>query len=311
MNAAPLPRPLAIGALMAIATTFGANHVAARLAFDHGTNVVTAVMVRSLGAMAMLLVLLAFVPARHAVPAMMLRRGLVTGALLALQGVCLYSAIARIPVALALLAFNTFPILFALITWAIGGRRPEPRAWFAMPVALAGLALALDAGGWATRAGLGARWEEIGAGVGFAILAAIVFATVMVLNTRWLGSLDGRVRTLMMMTVVAVATLAAGAATGTLVSPRDPAGWWGLAALTLCYGVASIAFFLVLPRIGAVANTTALNIEPVSALALAWIVLGQTVTPIQMVGALIVVGAIVVIGSAGAKPPPPPAASRP
>jgi len=37
--------------------------------------------------------------------------------LIAVQSLCLYSAVARIPVALALLISCTFPIQLALITW--------------------------------------------------------------------------------------------------------------------------------------------------------------------------------------------------
>ena len=44
-----IPRWAGIALLLVIATVFGSNHVAARIAFDHGTNVTTAVAVRSAG----------------------------------------------------------------------------------------------------------------------------------------------------------------------------------------------------------------------------------------------------------------------
>jgi drug/metabolite transporter (DMT)-like permease len=53
----------------------------------------------------------------------------------------------------------------------------------------------------------------------------------------------------------------------------------------------------VLPRIGAVSNTAVLNFEPIAVLGLAWIVLGQTVAPRQIVGAFIVVGAIILLNT--------------
>jgi len=74
---------------------------------------------------------------------------LTIGAILAVQSYCLYSAVASIPVALALLAFNTFPMVLALVSWVAGGDRPSRRAMRAMPVALVGLMLALDAFGQA------------------------------------------------------------------------------------------------------------------------------------------------------------------
>ena len=121
------------------------------------------------------------------------------GLLLLIQSYCIFSAVARIPVALALLAFNTYPLVIALITWWLDGERPSRRALIAMPVALAGLALALDAGGWSDRgaAGFGARWDDIGVGVLFACGASLSFSAAMHLTTRWLKGVDGRLRTLL------------------------------------------------------------------------------------------------------------------
>ncbi|MGB7541112.1 MAG: EamA/RhaT family transporter, partial [Burkholderiales bacterium] len=60
MHGKPLPRWLGIALMLVIATTFGSNHIAARLAFDHGVNVTTAVAARSaVTALAVLPLLLA------------------------------------------------------------------------------------------------------------------------------------------------------------------------------------------------------------------------------------------------------------
>jgi drug/metabolite transporter (DMT)-like permease len=39
-----------------------------------------------------------------------------------------------------------------------------------------------------------------------------------------------------------------------------------------------------------------MNIEPVFALVLAWLLLGQAIAPIQVIGALIVVSTVMVLG---------------
>ena len=39
-----------------------------------------------------------------------------------------------------------------------------------------------------------------------------------------------------------------------------------------------------------------MNVEPVFALVLAWLVLGQAIAPVQVMGALIVVGAVMTLG---------------
>lgn len=294
MSAILSPR-LGIPLLMLLATIFAANHIAARLTFDHGTSIAAAVAVRS-GVTALVMVgLLRLHGVSMALPRATLARGLGIGLLVAVQSFCLYSAVAAIPVALALLAFNTFPMLFVLLTWAAGGDNPGRRALVAMPLALVGLVLALDIVG--TLEAIAGRWAEIGVGVGWALGASTSFALVLFLTTRHLKDVDGRLRTLLMMGATAVAVGLAGAATSTLALPADGTGWLGLVLLTVLYGTAITSIFTVVPRLAAASNTAALNFEPIAALALGWAILGQSVAPRQLLGAFIVVGAVILIGT--------------
>ena len=296
MQHKPIPRWLSIAILLVIATVFGSNHIAARVAFDHGVNITTAVAARSIGAALFVGVLLLLSRVPLALPAATRWRAVAVGVLIAVQSYCLYSAVARIPVALALLAFNTFPMMFTLISWSAGSERPARRALIAMPIALAGLALALDVFG---RGGdLAGRWSEIGTGVAYALGAAVSFAAALFLTSRWLKDVDGRLRTLLTMSTVALLMLAAGVVAGNLALPQNPGGWLGLGLLMLFYGTAFTALFVLLPRLDALNNSAALNFEPIAVLFLAWPILGQSVAPLQVVGALIVVGAVVALGSA-------------
>jgi drug/metabolite transporter (DMT)-like permease len=47
-----------------------------------------------------------------------------------------------------------------------------------------------------------------------------------------------------------------------------------------------------------VSNAALLNFEPIAALILGYLILGQSVAPLQIVGAFIVIGAIVSLGLA-------------
>lgn len=282
--------------LLVIATTFGSNHIAARIAFDHGVNVTTAVAARSIGASLFVGALLLVSRVRLALPAATRWRAVAVGVLIAVQSYCLYSAVARIPVALALLAFNTFPMMFSLISWAAGSERPSRRALIAMPIALCGLTLALDVFG--ASGDIAGRWSEIGAGVGFALGAAVSFATALFFTSRWLKDVDGRLRTLLTMSTVALLMLAAGVVAGNLALPLNPGAWLGLGLLMFFYGTAFTALFVLLPRLDALNNSAALNFEPIAVLFLAWPILGQSVAPRQVVGALIVVGAVIALGTA-------------
>ncbi len=290
-----IPRWAGIALLLAIAAVFGSNHIAARIAFDHGTNVTTAVAVRSTGTALIVLLLLLFSGTSLKMGQRTFGQSVFIGLLIAVQSYCLYSAVALIPVALALLAFQTFPMLLALISWLGGGERPSRRVLLAMPVALLGLALALDVYG--KSGDFAGRWAEVGAGVLWATGASVSFASALYLITRWLGTMDGRLRSFLFMSVVAVVTLAGGTLSNGFVLPADRTGWIALALLTVFYGTAITATFVLLPKLGAVNNAAVLNFEPIAVLGLAWLILDQSVAPLQIVGAFIVVGSIVWMGA--------------
>jgi drug/metabolite transporter (DMT)-like permease len=292
----PVPRWAGIALLLAIAVTFGSNHIAARVAFDHGTSVATAVAVRAAGTALALTAALLVLRAPLRLSGTSLARTAAVGAILAVQSYCLYSAVARIPAALALLAFNTYPLIYALMSAAAGMGKLSRGALVAMPVALFGLALALDVVGGADK--VASRWGEIGAGASFSIAASLCFATVLFVSARWLHGVDGRVRSGVINAVVAALVLAVGAPAGLLALPADAPGWTGLALLTALYGTAITALFVLQPRLGAATDIAALNFEPIAVLILGWAILGQSLEPRQIAGALVVIGAIVALGMA-------------
>jgi drug/metabolite transporter (DMT)-like permease len=286
----------AFATLLLIALMMGANHVAARLAFDHGVDVATAVCFRStITALVVAgLLWLQRVPVqlsprqRRVLPAI--------GLLVGVQSLSLYSAVARLPVALALLAFNTYPLWTALWARVFYGHSPEPRVVRAMPVMLVGLALALDVLGAASGLGAAAQWSRIGAGVAYALFAAATFGMALVLTQHEAGDLDGRLRTATTMGLVAVIALGGVLTQGGFHLPRAPVGWVGLGALTFLYGTAFTIMFTVLPRLGVVGNSAIMNIEPIFALVLAWAILGQTIAPLQVAGGLLVVATVIHLG---------------
>ena len=300
MAAVPAPARAISGAafatLLLIALMMGANHVAARVAFNNGTGVSTAVVFRSLITAGVIVAILVAQGVRPRFTARHRKMLLGIGLLIGVQSLCLYSAVARLPVALALLAFNTFPIWSALWSALLYRQRPEKAMLLAMPVILVGLALALDVFGATSGLGASGQWARIGAGVGFALAAAATFGLALVLTQHEAGDVDGRVRTATTMMLAGVVALATVATQGGFQLPAAPAGWGGLAALTLLYGTAFTIMFTVLARLGVGGNSAIMNVEPVFALVLAWLVLGQTIAGIQVAGALLVVGAVVALG---------------
>jgi drug/metabolite transporter (DMT)-like permease len=117
-----------------------------------------------------------------------------------------------------------------------------------------------------------------------------------VITQHEVSDVDGRVRTATTMMLAGLVALTMVASQGGFHLPQAPAGWAGLATLTFLYGTAFTIMFTVLPRLGVVGNSAIMNVEPVFALVLAWLILGQTIAPVQVFGALIVVGAVMALG---------------
>jgi drug/metabolite transporter (DMT)-like permease len=286
----------AFATLLLIAFLMGANHVAARFAFAHGVDVTTAIAVRSTVTALVVGLILWRAKVALTLSAKHPFALLAVGFLIAIQSYCLYSAVARLPVALALLGFNTYPLWIALWARILYKHQPEPAVLRVMPIMLIGLALALDVLGASSGLGAQGQWAVIGEGVFFALAAAALFGIAMVFTQHEAGDLDGRLRTFSTMTCVAIlAWLMIGTQTG-LHLPDAPEGWLGLCMLSLLYGTGFTIMFTVLPRLGVVGNSAIMNVEPVFALVLAWVLLNQAIAPMQVVGALVVVSTVMYLG---------------
>ena len=96
--------------LLLIALVMGANHVAARLAFNNGVDVATAVVFRSALSATILFAVIRLQGVAFRFDALTPRQRRfvpLIGVLIGLQSLTIYSSVARLPVVLALLAFNT------------------------------------------------------------------------------------------------------------------------------------------------------------------------------------------------------------
>ncbi len=294
-----LPRPIAVAILASLAFGFAANHIAARIAFDHGTGLLLALMCRSAVPVLLLGSLLVWRREPIRLPSGSAPWQLAFGVLIALQSFCIYSAIVRIPVSLALLVVNIFPLLLVLLTWALGGARPRPASLAVMALILLGLGMALDVPARLAGANEQHAW---GAGIAFAFGAAAVFSVALWITNNRLMTVHGPVRSLLaMLTVFTFASIAgfAGVVPDGLALPRAPAGWLGLACLALIYGTGFSLLFVWVHRLDVARNAPAMNIEPIAGLLFAWAILGETLNPLQLTGALVVVGGIVALTSRG------------
>ncbi len=292
----PFPRHIAVLMLVLLACAFAGNHIAARFAFDDGTGLLLAILCRSGVAMTVLTGLVLWQRQPLALPPGSRRWQLLLGLLIATQSLCLYSAVARIPVALALLVGNTFPIVLALLTWALGGGAPSRRNALLMGLILVGLVFALDVPArLAASEGAGPEWTL---GVGLAFCAACAFACALWITDHRLAGLRGPVRSMLTLMIVFASMAIAGASglvPGGMSPPSSPAGWVALGALVLLYGTAFSVLFVSVPRLNMPQNAPVMNVEPIATLLFGWVLLDQVLGGMQLIGGAIVVSGIVLL----------------
>ena len=290
------PRHIAVLILVLLACAFAGNHIAARIAFDHDTGLLLAILCRAGVTLLVLTSLVLWQRERPRLTPANWRWQLLMGLLIAAQSFFIYSAVARIPVALALLIANVAPILLVLLTWALGGAAPTRRAALLMGMIMLGLVFALDVPERLSSQGTTeAQWLE---GIAFGFAAATVFACALWITDHKLSSLRGTVRSMLTMLIVFSAAAVAGFSgvlPGGVSLPSSSTGWTALAFLVALYGLGFCLLFICVTRLDMARNAPVMNVEPVASLLFGWLILDQLLSSGQIIGGLIVVAGIVML----------------
>jgi drug/metabolite transporter (DMT)-like permease len=252
------------------------------------------------------LILLAFVALTNR-PALRLRRAelplLVAYGLLGVASTqfLYYLAIARLPIGIALLIEFTAPLMIALWFRFGLGHPTKPAVWGALVAALVGLAIVAEA------------WEGFTLdplGVGYAAAAAIALAVYYVLAD--IAVRRPRPRDPVSLTMWGMGAAAAGwaiaapwwgfplaafggsvqllGATGPVVPAAALAGWMVVLGTVVPFSLVVLS----MQHLRASQASTVGMTEPIFATGIAWLVLGEALSPIQLVGAAIVLGSVLV-----------------
>ncbi len=194
------------------------------------------------------------------------------------QAACYFAALNHASAGLVALLLYAYPTLVCLLAAAFLRERLTPRRLALLGVSFVGIALTLG-GGHGTTTGI-----LLGLG------AAAFYSVYIVVGARELGGTDP----LAASTVVCLAAAATLIVASAFRAPQFPGVWWGwlsIAAIALLSTVvAMIAFFGGLKRIGPAAASIASTLEPVVTVILAWLVLGESLAPIQIAGGALVLG---------------------
>jgi drug/metabolite transporter (DMT)-like permease len=239
---------------------------------------------------------------RAALRAISRRELLVTlglGALYVGNSATYYWSLETVPVSLAALIVYIYPAVVAVLSIRFARRLHGRRPWVALAVALTGSALALG--------GIPSTEMPPLSGLILIVASPLIYAVWIILAARFSGErsdgdgVDSGAATSIAMPIMMVATASVywigTVATGRSVLPSaiPTEAWPGiLGVAVIATAVAIQAFYAGARRIGAAQASLVSTIEPVWTIALAAILLGEVLTPVQLLGgSLVLVGVLV------------------
>lgn len=296
-------RPILLGSIVVVlaASGFGMLGPLARFAYDAGFAPLSFVAWRALFGFAVSALLVA-VSARRGqalINPLRLARGDGLGLLVIViagfgLNVAMFFAYDITTVALALLAFYTYPALVAVVAVVLGHERLDATRWLALALAVGGMALVV-AGGLGT-GGSTVAIQPLGLLLGF---IAGVWQTIFVTVSR------GRFSTVPAEQAMAWVLLFSAAATALLALiagnpldlPLHEPRALGLAAFTgvAAAGIPSVLFLVGIRAIGGTRAGILMLFEPVVGVTLAAILLRESLLPIQALGGVAILGAALLV----------------
>jgi len=281
------------GALLCLlsASAFATLGIFGRLASDAGASIASTLLVRfaiaALVFAAVLRVTGGWARVRR-LPRPIVLTGLGLGAVgYSLQSGLFFAAIDRLDVSLVALILYTYPAFVTVAALVLGRAAFSPRTVVALAVASAGLVLVLLA------AGTGAF--DLG-GALLALAASGTYTTYILISDRIVGAVDPFALAALVLTGATASFAVAGLVTGSLDLALSGEAWLWLVLIALVSTVVAVsAFFAGLRRVGPSEAAILSTSEPVVTVALAFVVLGERLTPAQLLGGALVLAAVIVL----------------
>ena len=198
------------------------------------------------------------------------------------QSFSYFTALQYAPAGLVAVLLYLYPALVTGLSFVLLKQPITRLKWFALTLSLLGIVLVVgvQSGGQLK-------------GILLAVLAAVIYAVYIMAGAKITQGTDIRVSSTIIITSAAVVYGVYGAWHG-LSLPHSVMGWVGSIGLALVGTVVAVwAFFEGVRRIGAVDASMLSTLEPVVTVVLAWVLLGERLTALNLCGgALILVAAV-------------------
>ncbi len=268
------------------AASFGVMPIFARLAYNAGAEPITVLFLRfTIAAIVMNLIMIL---RRTAYP-----RGLVLLELILLgaiayvgESLAYFLALKMASAGLVALLLYIYPALVTALSAVFLKEHLTRVKIVALFIALSGTALTLRISGGGSLMG-----------ILLGIAAAVDYAIYILLGSRIVRRSGPMASTTVIITSTAGVYVGIVAIHGTTY-PTTSTGWIAIIAIALISTVlAFVTFFAGLKRIGPTTTSTLSTFEPIVAVVLAAIVLGETISPIQILGGILILAAVVLLAT--------------
>src|SRR3954451_1541200 len=209
--------------------------------------------------------------------------------------VAIFTAFGLVPIALALMLFYTYPAGVAVVDVALGRERATASRILALALSLTGVVLVLVGGPGGPGA---APISALGVALGLAAAASqVIFVTVSRSGYTRVPA-DAATLVILAASVVGASVIAVLAGQGAaLVAPFTSLEPWPylLLAGVAAAGISSLLFLTAIRTIGGTRTGILALFEPVIGVALAAVLLGEPLGPVQLLGGLLVLAGAVVL----------------
>ncbi|GAA0794235.1 DMT family transporter [Spirilliplanes yamanashiensis] len=272
------------------AACFGAMAIFGKYAYAAGVDTSTLLLVRFAVAAALLAAVLRVrrAPAPGPLTARLVLTALGLGAIgYALQATLYFSALELMDASMLALVFYTYPLMVTLAAVLIGRERLTRGRALALAAASCGTLLVLLGTG-------GVAFHPLGAAL--AVGGAVTYTVYILVADTVVHRMPPVLLSALVMGGAAVTLAGRAALTGGADLSFGPAGWFWLACIAVVSTVvAMLAFFAGLRRTGPSTAAILSTFEPVVTAALATLLLGEILTPLQVAGGALVLGSIAVM----------------
>lgn len=281
-----LSHRVGVALVIGAAVAFACQSIAIKSAYATGVGPITVAPYRALISSVLAWSFVSLTASRASIGGRRALSLLLLGTSSGAAGIFLLEALARMPASTAVLLLYTYPAMVALGGLVLRTELLHRATLGAVLLSTSGAALVLGFGGTGSTA----------LGTLFALGAALATALFTLVARRLTRGVNGYLASALVISgagVVVVVWAAVGG--GGLATMPSPAGLAWMLLIGCLYFAACTTFLAAVVRLGSGGAAVGTTLEPVFTVLLAWVVLGEQLSPTRLVGGGLVIAGVTLV----------------